>query len=111
MNFGCWEMREFRVTRSLPSRGTLLTSAKFYETFAKSQKSDDSNDNLFYLLKAMLVGNGAKLDDIFLSPSLIGDIRREVHTETGAAIKVNIVGSQYKSYIGTCNIWLSLSLP
>ena len=56
-----------------------------------ADRIDDSNDDLFYLLKAMLVGNGVNLDDVFLSPSFIGDIRREVHTATGAAIKVNIV--------------------
>ena len=61
-----------------------------------ADRLDDSNDDLFYLLKAMLVGNGVDLDDVFLSPSFIGDIRREVHTETGAAIKVSTVGPQYR---------------
>ena len=53
-----------------------------------ADRSDESNDDLFFLLKALLVGNGVNLDDVFLSPSLIGDIRREVHTMTGAEIKV-----------------------
>ena len=47
-----------------------------------------SDEALFYVLKAQLVGNGVDLNDVFLSPSLIKEIRREVHLETGAAIKV-----------------------
>ena len=48
----------------------------------------DSDEALFYKLKALLVGNGVDLNDVFLSPSLIREIRREVHLKTGDTIKV-----------------------
>ena len=62
-----------------------------------ADRTDDSNDDLFYKLKDLLVGNGVDLDDVFLSPSLIGDIRREVHLATGIEIKVGCALSLSRS--------------
>ena len=56
-----------------------------------ADRTDDSNDDLFYKLKDLLVGNGVNLDDVFLSPSLIGEIRREVHSANATEIKVGCV--------------------
>ena len=53
-------------------------------------RADLSEDEIFHILSSLLVGNGVDIDDVIISPSIIKELRREVHLETDAAIKVEL---------------------
>jgi phosphoribosyl-ATP pyrophosphohydrolase len=48
-----------------------------------------SDDFIFHLC-TFLVSNGVDIDDVIISPSIISQLRRELHLETDAAIKVRL---------------------